>query len=131
MALFRNIIITVLVCCILKDTLTVPLVFLNFNLQQGYIAKNLCVNRNKPSLHCNGHCYLNKQLKKATDQQKKNASSINEKNESPLFVEPVRQLTIAVSVIRISNYEAPANDAATFPSHALSILKPPEIPVCC
>jgi hypothetical protein len=36
---------------------------------QDYIAKNLCENRDKPMLHCNGKCCLKKKLaKEAKDQ---------------------------------------------------------------
>lgn len=35
----------------------------------NYIANELCVNRNKPMLHCNGKCHLKKALaKKATEE---------------------------------------------------------------
>lgn len=33
-----------------------------------YIASVLCENRDKPALACNGKCYLEKQLKKASNQ---------------------------------------------------------------
>lgn len=33
-----------------------------------YIASVLCENRDKPALACNGKCYLEKQLKKASTQ---------------------------------------------------------------
>jgi hypothetical protein len=32
-------------------------------MQQGYIAKNLCENRYRPMLHCDGKCVLAKKLK--------------------------------------------------------------------
>lgn len=35
---------------------------LGFYMNQVYIAKNLCVNRNKPQLHCNGKCHLAKKM---------------------------------------------------------------------
>lgn len=31
----------------------------------NYIVKTLCANKNKPELHCNGKCYLSKELAKA------------------------------------------------------------------
>jgi hypothetical protein len=34
---------------------------------QAYIAETFCENKNKPQMHCNGKCYLNKQLKKADE----------------------------------------------------------------
>jgi hypothetical protein len=38
-------------------------VMIGFYVNQEYIAKNLCVNRNQPQLHCNGKCHLAKQLR--------------------------------------------------------------------
>jgi hypothetical protein len=49
--------------------LSSPLVYLDYSLRKDYIAKNLCQNRNRPSMHCNGKCYLSKQLAKAAEQK--------------------------------------------------------------
>lgn len=35
-----------------------------YELNIDYIIKNYCVNKDKPEMHCNGKCYLNKQLNK-------------------------------------------------------------------
>lgn len=32
-----------------------------------YIVNTLCVNKSKPELHCNGKCYLSKELAKANN----------------------------------------------------------------
>ncbi|MET3034987.1 hypothetical protein ABXT08_02680 [Chryseobacterium sp. NRRL B-14859] len=32
-----------------------------------YIKEVLCINKNKPELHCNGKCYLSKELAKTND----------------------------------------------------------------
>ncbi|WP_418499385.1 hypothetical protein [Flagellimonas sp.] len=37
-----------------------------------YIAKVLCENKDRPQLHCNGKCYLAKQLQKQQKDQDKN-----------------------------------------------------------
>lgn len=39
-------------------------IVLSFLMQRDYISKNLCENRDKPQLHCNGSCCLKKELKK-------------------------------------------------------------------
>lgn len=39
------------------------MVMFGFYMNQEYIAKNLCVNRDKPAMHCNGKCHLSKKLK--------------------------------------------------------------------
>lgn len=48
-------------------TLVVPFVYLDFELRKKYIVHNLCENRYKPQLHCDGKCYLAKQLQKAAE----------------------------------------------------------------
>jgi hypothetical protein len=37
----------------------------NFYVNQKEIAEKECENKNRPEMHCNGKCYLAKQLKKA------------------------------------------------------------------
>ena len=36
------------------------------------ITKVFCINKGKPKMHCNGKCYLAKQLKKDEDKKSKN-----------------------------------------------------------
>ncbi len=47
--------------------LVVPVVYLDFELNKEYIIENLCENRFKPELNCNGQCYLAKQLHKVAE----------------------------------------------------------------
>jgi hypothetical protein len=44
-------------------------VILDYRINEEYIAKNLCENRNKSKSCCHGKCYLGKQLAKEEDQQ--------------------------------------------------------------
>lgn len=39
-------------------------VYFNFWFNQDFIAENLCENREKPQLECNGMCHLKKELNK-------------------------------------------------------------------
>ena len=43
---------------------------LSFYQNQSEIIAKHCVNKNKPKMHCNGHCYLQKQLKTDKSQTK-------------------------------------------------------------
>jgi hypothetical protein len=53
--------------CVYSLVLLKPLFpFIDYAINKEYIAKNLCENRNKPKLNCNGKCHLMKQLKKAS-----------------------------------------------------------------
>ncbi|QJW91023.1 hypothetical protein HNV11_17400 [Spirosoma taeanense] len=42
-----------------------------YQVNRDYIARVLCENRDKPELHCDGQCYLAKQLKAQQDRQDK------------------------------------------------------------
>lgn len=46
-----------------------------FQANQSYIASELCENKDKPAMHCNGQCVLMKKLKKLDDQQDKEHTS--------------------------------------------------------
>ena len=48
--------------------------------KQEIIAK-FCVNKNRPMMHCDGQCYLGKQLKKAEENEKRQNQSLREKDE--------------------------------------------------
>jgi len=50
-----------------------------YRVNQDYIAKNLCENRDKPMLNCNGQCYLAKQLKAFEEKEQKSNSERLEK----------------------------------------------------
>ena len=45
-----------------------------YHINKDYIARVLCENRDKPQLHCDGQCYLAKQLKAQQDKQDKETS---------------------------------------------------------
>jgi hypothetical protein len=68
---------------------------LAYELNKDFIAKNLCVNKMKPKLHCNGKCHLMKELKK---EEKRNE---NPENNSLLKTELV-QICSATTPFRFS-----------------------------
>ncbi|GAA4888905.1 hypothetical protein GCM10023311_11090 [Flaviramulus aquimarinus] len=43
--------------------------YVEYVLNQDYIAEFLCVNKDKPKLQCNGKCYLVKELKKQQENE--------------------------------------------------------------
>ncbi len=68
--------------CDVKHILVILVVFMAFRpvvplleyiIQYDYIVNELCENKEKPQMHCNGKCHLNKALSQSTstDEQKK------------------------------------------------------------
>lgn len=60
-------------------------IVVGFYANQDYIAKNLCVNRDKPQMHCNGHCQLCKRLAREDGQDKSNPDSRPDHSSEVLF----------------------------------------------
>jgi hypothetical protein len=66
-----------------------------------YISEVLCVNKDKPELHCNGKCYLMKSLAKAAkeeaDQKKDN---LLKKVDIPLFFIQESEVPSVATIIK-------------------------------
>lgn len=43
-----------------------------FFANEDYIAATLCINKDKPEMHCNGHCQLDKKLQDDQDHKQPN-----------------------------------------------------------
>ncbi|MNF25778.1 hypothetical protein D3C85_398330 [compost metagenome] len=56
---------------------------LEYVVNYEYISKVLCINKDKPKMHCNGKCHLMKELAKASDAEKPLSS--DKKVVSPIF----------------------------------------------
>jgi hypothetical protein len=66
-------------------------VYAGFEANQSYIAKELCVNKARPWMHCNGRCFLMKKLKEATEKEKKQQEKDNlNRVVTSFFEEPNR-----------------------------------------
>ncbi|HEV7382474.1 MAG TPA: hypothetical protein VGN64_21915 [Dyadobacter sp.] len=51
----------------------IPLLYLDFEIRRDYIVANLCENKNRPQLNCNGKCYLAKKIEAAKKQEQRQA----------------------------------------------------------
>lgn len=58
----KQVIALVIVCLILAVTITPTIKILHFYNNQAQIIADFCMNKDKPALKCEGHCYLQKQL---------------------------------------------------------------------
>lgn len=54
-------------------SLSQTVLFVHYSVNYDYYAHVLCVNKNRPSLHCNGKCHLKKELQQ--DERKKSSSA--------------------------------------------------------
>jgi hypothetical protein len=124
----KNYIALLLLTLISVKTILVPVVYLDFELRKDFIIKNLCENRFKPQLKCNGQCYLAKKLHKiaednATKETQKQGASMKKIMEevfetTPLFSYDLRFENLSAK--SIYSYQAAHYQSITF-----SIFHPP------
>ena len=125
--MLKRITIWLLIFAVFIANFSTAFVYLGFKLNQQYIAQHLCVNRYKPSIHCNGHCYFMQKIKQAEDNEKKQtAKNSSVRLEISFFQEPFRvsflePVLLENHKIRFSNFNY------QYTSHYLdSIFRPPK-----
>ncbi|NLR56683.1 hypothetical protein HGH93_01125 [Chitinophaga polysaccharea] len=107
---------------LLLQNFSKSLIVVQFQVNQAFIAKELCENRNKPQMHCNGRCHLKKELDRDA-QQEKNNNTGKDKYEV-MFVETIHAFAPST----------PKNDITFTPFYkdpylntfAISIFHPPQ-----
>lgn len=88
----KQLLIIVTVLMFLKPILPV----LEYAVNYDYIVENLCENKSKPELNCNGKCHLTKQLAKASDSSSENSSEkkISFEQTEIVFFQEIQQIEI-------------------------------------
>lgn len=126
MRIFHSITAVLLLSILLAGTGMRTFITIRFYLEQDQIAKEKCENKDKPTLKCNGKCYLAKQLKKTEEEKNENSSPI----PPDRFSFP--ELSLICSADDEFEHSFNAEDGPTFesaPSSILSrystIIKPP------
>ena len=74
---------------ILLQPLSKLVLVAEYQVNKNYIAEFLCVNKSKPTLHCNGKCQLNKELRQAEQHEQKLPAPLKEKAEVLYFCEAI------------------------------------------
>lgn len=88
---------------------------------RAYIASSLCENRDKPMKHCNGKCYLKKNLTTAASSQSDGNAALpvlKTETDSPVFLvdmpllffaAPLTEVSVLVSFVAASESRLPGN----------------------
>lgn len=67
-------------------------VFMVFKINQNYIAKNLCVNRNAPELKCHGKCQLTRVVTENKNKEDKYPASNPENKQLTFLVDVLLEI---------------------------------------
>ena len=68
----KFLLVPILIALLFTQTFSKWVVLLEYNLTKDFIAKNLCVNKARPQLHCNGKCQM---MKRLAEEEKQNSSN--------------------------------------------------------
>ncbi|WP_309333695.1 hypothetical protein [Mucilaginibacter sp.] len=75
--MFKRLTSIVLLIALIASSFQRYMVYAGFELNHDYIAKNLCINRNRPWMHCNGKCYFMRKIAEAQENEKKQDAKDN------------------------------------------------------
>jgi hypothetical protein len=90
--------IILLLAIVFLQTFSSFVIEANYLINKGYISRILCINKEKPKMHCNGKCYLAKQLKEQEQQEQQASNSKKEKFEVQPFFLPKGFAFVAIAV---------------------------------
>ncbi len=84
--------------------------FVEYALNYDYISKVLCENKDEPTVHCDGKCYLKKSIdKNNTEDNRSSSHKLNFMETSVLFCEKItsfhfEKLTIAPEKLNLKKW---------------------------
>lgn len=85
--------------------LVVPFIYLDFELRKEHIIQTLCENRYSPQLHCDGKCYLAKQLHKVAEEHARNDAQNQSDSAKRVIQEVFEETCFDFSVPLLSYHE--------------------------
>lgn len=102
----------------------VPLV--EYAVNYDYIVKVLCINKSRPEIHCNGKCYLSKELAKTNDLESSPFQKIKNSGQKILdtYILPETAETITTEKCTFFNFNFTYETAYSF-LFLTYIFKPP------
>src|ERR1700723_1786637 len=113
-----------LLIAVISGSFSLLFIYAGFELNQKYIAANLCENRDKPWLHCNGKCYFMKKIKQAEEKEKSTENQA-QKNlfQEAFYAKPavIKFHTHLLQVIPVPN------NRVALPQVYIPIFRPPQL----
>lgn len=96
--MFRRAVICIIILSTLAANCSRFFVLAGLQLNRKYIAENLCVNRSRPWMHCDGKCYFMKKIRQAEENEKKESAKDNSRRLEVSFCQEPFELCFAAPV---------------------------------
>ena len=124
--MLKRIIAICLLVALIDSNFSRFFIYAGFELNQKYIAENLCINKNKPWMHCNGKCFFMRKIKEAQDNEKKQdrADQQNLYQEALPVSQSVSTIAFATQSIKIAYPDTGTPETI---QRAYPILLPPKV----
>jgi hypothetical protein len=122
--MFTKLLAHLLILTSLSANCTQLFVYAGFTMNQKYIAAELCINRDKPELNCQGKCYLMRKLKQAEQKEKAHENEKLNPVLQPAIV--VERLSLSVPSFLITVCK-PLELTFSLPVHSMPIFQPPKV----
>jgi hypothetical protein len=120
----RKITFILIIAATLYQSISKLLILASYEINKEYIAKNLCENKDKSKMHCNGKCHLRKQLNKESKKDNTTLPHLKNKFENQFFSE--KKLFDFNSILTKKLQPADLYSISDYNQHLLSIYHPPE-----
>lgn len=120
---FKQIVSLILLSVFLLQIFSRFIICADYIINKDYIAKVLCINKDKPRMRCEGKCHLKKQLDKEEKKEQSPTNPIKEKNEIQFFSESNSVSSfVAIPLVskQISVYSFSLSE-----KHTLTVFHPP------
>lgn len=114
-----------LICSLLFQNIGKTITVLSFLSNQDFITRNLCENRAKPEMHCNGKCHLRKQIKKDEQEIPKIPASV--KNYETLSESVCENLFAGFIFASSSDFVFPESGNFSEQDFLRSVFHPPTV----
>ncbi len=102
-------------------------VVMSFKMNQDYIAKNLCENRYRPKLNCNGNCVLMKKLRQQEKEEQNSPAAIKLDISTVVISSRCFFATIDKPAIVVSRTYIPLFNTGKPVSRSSSVFHPPSL----
>lgn len=102
-----------ILCSFFSESIFIQFViYLQYKMNEANIAAAYCENKSRPQMHCNGKCYLKKQIERA-EQRSQNESRENSSYKFQVFLAPENRSATVISPQRqlmIPHYSPSCSD---------------------
>lgn len=124
----KNALVYLLLLAILLPTISQWGTLAYYQVNRDYIARVLCENRDKPELHCDGQCYLAKQLKARQDKQDKETTArVQNMPLLQLFCQVNLTFQFNTTWVRLASAPLPAYRFAAYTTPLVTLFRPPRL----